>query len=154
MQVAGPIQVGQGTVGAASQAVGIPPGQYNNGFTVKALAANSGKIYVGMTIPGTFSAWVANTVYAAGARVTNGNNLYQCQTGGTSAGSGGPTGTGTSITDNGCVWSFVGVVTLTTSNGFELSAGNPQLFEWAGVDGQIPMIIGSAGGQAYCWKAS
>jgi len=50
--------------------------------------------------------WAANTVYAVGAQVTNGSNIYTCTTGGTSASSGGPTGTGSGIADNTCVWSF------------------------------------------------
>ncbi len=50
-------------------------------------------------------AWAALTSYVvdptAGGinRVTNGGNLYQCRTSGTSAASGGPTGTGADITD-------------------------------------------------------
>jgi len=52
-------------------------------------------------------AWVATTTYAIGNRVKNGSNVYVCTTAGTSAGSGGPTGTGTGITDNTCVWDFV-----------------------------------------------
>jgi hypothetical protein len=40
--------------------------------------------------------------------VTNGGNVYVLTAGGTSAGSGGPTGTGGSITDNGCTWAYVG----------------------------------------------
>ena len=55
----------------------------------------------------TANAWAVSTSYAAGARVINGSNLYQCTTGGTSAGSGGPTGTSTGIVDGTCVWSYV-----------------------------------------------
>lgn len=55
--------------------------------------------------------WTATTAYAAGAVVTNSTSpvrLYVCTTGGTSAGAGGPIGTGTGITDNTAVWSYVG----------------------------------------------
>lgn len=55
------------------------------------------------------SAWAATTSYSVGNRVTNGNNVYQCTTGGTSAGSGGPTGTSSSISDNTVVWEWLGV---------------------------------------------
>lgn len=62
---------------------------------------------------GTPVAWVATTVYSAtpGARsvVTNdGGRAYICTTGGTSAGSGGPTGEGTAIADGSVVWSWLG----------------------------------------------
>lgn len=36
------------------------------------------------------AAWLPSTLYAVGFRVTNGGNVYQCTTGGTSAASGGP----------------------------------------------------------------
>ena len=57
------------------------------------------------------AAWASGTVYAAGARRTNGGNVYQCTTGGTSAGSGGPTGTGSAIADNTAVWKYLGAGT-------------------------------------------
>ena len=53
------------------------------------------------------SAWQSSTNYAAGTYVTNGGNLYQCTTAGTSAGSGGPTGTSESeVTDNTAGWTY------------------------------------------------
>jgi len=60
-------------------------------------------------------AWAASTAYTAGNLVSNGGNVYVCTTGGTSAGSGGPTGTGTGITDNTAVWDYVsplGAITM------------------------------------------
>ena len=51
--------------------------------------------------------WAASTVFAAGDEVVNGTDAYICTTGGTSAASGGPTGTGSGITDNTCVWDYV-----------------------------------------------
>lgn len=62
---------------------------------------------------GTASAWTATHGYVAtpGARdvVTNdGGRKYICITAGTSAGSGGPTGTGTDITDGTVHWRFLG----------------------------------------------
>ncbi len=52
-------------------------------------------------------AWVASTQFYVDMLVTNGGNVYVCTTAGVSAGSGGPTGTGTAITDNAAVWDFV-----------------------------------------------
>ncbi len=51
-------------------------------------------------------AWAISTAYTAGDCVVNGGNVYQCTNSGTSAGSGGPTGTGTGIVDGGCIWDF------------------------------------------------
>jgi uncharacterized phage protein gp47/JayE len=58
-------------------------------------------------------AWAPTTAYVdtAGAPscvVNDGGRVYVCVAGGTSAGSGGPTGTGTSIADGGVTWSFLG----------------------------------------------
>ena len=61
---------------------------------------------------GTAAAWIATHAYVAtpGVRsvVTNDGRTYICTTGGTSAGSGGPTGTGTAIADGSVVWSYLG----------------------------------------------
>lgn len=51
-------------------------------------------------------AWAISTVYTAGQYRTNGANIYKCVTGGTSAASGGPTGTGTAIADGTVTWDF------------------------------------------------
>ncbi len=51
--------------------------------------------------------WVASTPYIVGDKVLNGGKVYQCDTAGTSAGSGGPTGTGTDIADNSARWDYV-----------------------------------------------
>jgi hypothetical protein len=56
-----------------------------------------------------FPAWAASTAYSAGDQVANDTNkIYRCITGGTSAASGGPTGTSTSITDGTVTWKWVG----------------------------------------------
>ena len=55
-------------------------------------------------IPVTTTAWVASTLYYAGEKVVNGGQAYQCTVKGTSASSGGPTGTGTTITDGTVTW--------------------------------------------------
>jgi hypothetical protein len=52
--------------------------------------------------------WEATHAYAAGDVVTNGGNLYRCSTAGTSAASGGPSGTGTDpITDGTAKWYYL-----------------------------------------------
>lgn len=63
--------------------------------------------------PGTYSVpWSGSTRYVIGATVSNGTSparQYRCTTAGTSAASGGPTGTGGSIGDGGgsLVWAYV-----------------------------------------------
>lgn len=52
-------------------------------------------------------AWVASTIFYIDMLVTNGGNVYVCRTAGTSAGAGGPSGTGTGIADNTVVWDYV-----------------------------------------------
>jgi hypothetical protein len=59
------------------------------------------------------AAWAAGTVYAVGNRVTNGGKVYTCVSGGTSAGSGGPTGTTAGIADNTVTWDWVATSTTT-----------------------------------------
>lgn len=86
--------------------------------------------------------WLPNMVYAVGDHVLNDPNttsgkVYKATAGGTSASSGGPTGTGGSITDNGVTWQYVqaaaempldgGVLTAGQAlsvTGFTLTAGN------------------------------
>lgn len=52
-------------------------------------------------------AWLPATVYAVDDVVVNNDNVYVCVDPGTSAGSGGPTGTGAGIVDNGVIWDWV-----------------------------------------------
>lgn len=61
-------------------------------------------------------AWAASTAYALTQQVSLGGRVYKCVTAGTSAGSGGPTGTGTGITDGTAVWDYVGVVDIVLDN--------------------------------------
>lgn len=52
--------------------------------------------------------WTANHWYGVGDRCTNDTDkTYQCISDGRSAGSGGPTGTGSSITDGSCEWQYI-----------------------------------------------
>lgn len=56
--------------------------------------------------PAPADAWEASTAYIVGDYVYNGSYTYVCDTAGTSAGSGGPTGTSTNITDGTARWDY------------------------------------------------
>jgi uncharacterized phage protein gp47/JayE len=71
------------------------------------------------------SAWTAATAYAVGAKVRNNSNVYQCTVAGTSAGSGGPTTTANSITDNTVTWTYLGTGTGCADVGFEAEETGP-----------------------------
>jgi hypothetical protein len=61
------------------------------------------------------AAWAISTTYALGDLVTNDSGkLYVCRTAGISAGSGGPTGTSTAITDGTATWDYVAATGNTT----------------------------------------
>jgi hypothetical protein len=69
----------------------------------------------GSKIPSGPQLWVASRTYVLNDLVYvgswfSGNNYYKCTTAGSAAASGGPTGTGTGITDNTAVWAFVGTI--------------------------------------------
>jgi hypothetical protein len=81
-------------------------------------------------------AWAGSTAYALNQHTNNGGNVYKCTTAGTSASSGGPSGTGTGISDGSAVWAYVGPAELILDNtsianaqavtvsAFSLTAGN------------------------------
>lgn len=73
---------------------------------------------VGVVDLGASSSWLPSTSVVVNQMASNGGNLYICTTAGTTAASGGPTGTGTSITDGTAVWSYVqpGTASVTMSN--------------------------------------
>lgn len=54
------------------------------------------------------AAWAGTTGYVVGNRVKNNSRIYECASPGTSAGSGGPTGTATGIPDGTCSWNYLG----------------------------------------------
>ena len=60
--------------------------------------------------------WSASKAYVVGQQVHLGGNVYRATAAGTSASSGGPTGTGTGITDGGVTWAYVGSVDMTLDN--------------------------------------
>lgn len=53
------------------------------------------------------TAWVPSTGYVFSQHINNNGLIYICTQAGTSASSGGPTGTGTGITDGGATWNYV-----------------------------------------------
>ena len=82
--------------------------------------------------------WQASTAYSLNQYVSHVGNWYRCITAGTSAGSGGPTGTGTNITDNTVHWTFVTTVSA-SMGGMANLLGEP-----AEVDFQIlDSVLGS-----------
>ncbi len=60
--------------------------------------------------------WTAAKAYALNQQVHNGGNVYRCTVAGTSAGAGGPTGTGGAITDNTVTWAYVGTQDMALDN--------------------------------------
>lgn len=61
--------------------------------------------------------WAASAPFSLNQQVNNNGLVYKCVTAGTSASSGGPTGTGAGITDGSCVWDYVGTADLVLDNG-------------------------------------
>lgn len=74
------------------------------------MAKYSGKDLLIKRSIGTPAAWAATTAYTVGQYVTNSSNIYRCITAGTSAGTGGPTGTTADITDGTVHWAYVQAV--------------------------------------------
>ncbi len=72
-----------------------------NGFQINS------PIRVGENLETVIEQWQSSTAYSQATWVFNGSNVYRCITAGTSAGSGGPTGTGTEISDNTAEWDYV-----------------------------------------------
>lgn len=68
--------------------------------------------------------WTASKAYLVGQQVSNNNLVYRATAAGTSAASGGPTGTGTAITDGGVTWAYLGLVELSFTN-TNFNSGQP-----------------------------
>lgn len=72
-------------------------------------AATEQEVVEGLAAAVNAGAWASETPYGLGAHVVNDTGkVYVCRTNGTSAASGGPTGTGTGITDGTCAWDYLG----------------------------------------------
>ena len=61
------------------------------------------------------NAWQASTAYVIGDQVVNGGQIYTCDTAGTSASSGGPSGTSNDIVDGTARWDHSGIVPTVTA---------------------------------------
>jgi uncharacterized phage protein gp47/JayE len=88
------------------------------------------------------TAWVALTVYVVGDRRTNSGNAYQCITGGTAAGAGGPTTTLADITDGSVHWRYLGAGT----GAIDVLAASVSTGAIVGVSGDITSITTPVGG--------
>lgn len=78
-------------------------------YATTTLGSNVGEymhLYNLIAATGFPAAWQANTAYLLHDTVTNGGNMYSVTTAGTSAASGGPSGTGASIADGTVVWMY------------------------------------------------
>jgi hypothetical protein len=92
-----------------SPATGIN-GSYARGEIIhNAVAASGQPSYWQCVTAGRLApAWAISTAYVVGAVVLNDTNkIYACVTAGTSAGAGGPTGTGAGIVDGTAVWDYI-----------------------------------------------
>lgn len=103
-----------GTVAAGVLTLAGFPRNAVAGIAGKALAARvrtsvNGDVVTGLTVglnATVAPAWVASTAVVASVFRTNGANIYRCVTAGTTAASGGPTGTGIGIADGSAVWDW------------------------------------------------
>jgi hypothetical protein len=82
---------------------------------------------LGLAILALMPAWATSHAYAIADRAVNGGLLYECITAGTSAGSGGPSGTTANITDGTAHWKYVGAaVTVSDQSTFaRVTVTNP-----------------------------
>lgn len=65
------------------------------------------------------TSWAPLTAYSVGDQRTNGGSVYQVSVAGTSAASGGPSGTGDAIVDGTVTWRFAGTGTAAADVDFE-----------------------------------
>lgn len=109
--------------------------------------ANGECIYVDLdSTQFRIASWASTTAYVAGDLVLNDTNkAYECTVGGTSAGGGGPTGTGGAITDNTVTWKYVGpaAAKLTAAKAPLITLGAPT------VPGSRHVLIWKTGGSVY-----
>ena len=86
-------------------------------FALGSVAGVSDQLGAFATAVDTVVVWVLSTAYVIGQRVVNDTGkLYQCITAGTSASSGGPTGTAADITDGSCHWKYLQAQAAGASN--------------------------------------
>lgn len=92
------------------------------------VSATVAEIIAGLDAAIDAAAWAATTAYAIEDHVTNDSGkVYRCTVAGTSAASGGPTGTGSAIVDGTVTWTYVGVdhnLTLTDNTTYATIAAD------------------------------
>lgn len=88
------------------------------------------------------TAWAGTTAYNIGDRRTNAGNAYLCTIAGTSAGAGGPTTTGSAITDGGVTWRYLGA----GAGAVDVAAAAVNTGALLGVSGDINVISTPVGG--------
>lgn len=69
--------------------------------------------------------WQASSAAIVGEYVSNGGNLYRCTTAGTTASSGGPSGTGATISDGTVVWAWQQAGTDMSLDNTNIASGQP-----------------------------
>lgn len=132
-----------------SEGDGVNDAEKATGFQFTSdVTATPAEITAGLTAAMNQPAWAPTTAYAVGDYVRNGTNpddrVYRCVTAGTSDGSGGPSGTGASITDGTVVWTHEGRVqnilasdtgTTVTVQGADGPGGSatPGVLVWASI---------------------
>lgn len=82
----------------------VPASKFESGLAYSGTYKTLGDFILGANTSLNYAPWAGNTVYALRAFVSNGANEYELVTAGTSASSGGPSGTGAEISDGTCVW--------------------------------------------------
>lgn len=111
---AGQVSVGNSSFATAKIVAltsAAPEGVWGLGDIVinTAVAAAGQRSYAQCTTAGAIGAnWAGSTAYGIRSVRKNGSDYYRCIIGGTSASSGGPTGTGTAIVDGTVTWEYVG----------------------------------------------
>lgn len=76
-------------------------------------------------IHSNLSAWVGSHAYSLGNRVSHSSAAYQVTVAGTSASSGGPTGTSSSITDGSVTWKWLSAVDYVSVQSWATALSNP-----------------------------
>jgi uncharacterized phage protein gp47/JayE len=86
----------------------------------------------------TVSAWASGHTYSTiGTLVSNGGNIYYLSVAGVSAGSGGPSGTGSNIVDNTCQWDYIAAGTAAVVAAMQAVKSGPII----GVAGTLNYIV-------------
>jgi hypothetical protein len=88
---------------ASFASASVLPSANGTACFARAVASTYGTVLADYTVG---AAWQAGAAVIAGQYVISNGNTYVCQTAGTTAASGGPSGTGTNIADGTTLWNF------------------------------------------------